>query len=81
MFSSTAIKDIFQRAFGADAEPTALLRAVYLIGHIAEQRLLVGVPEDVQSSIVIRHGFDSQSAAEPNGLPRVRSAVDESLPF
>jgi len=34
VFSSAAIKDIFQRAFGADAEPTALLRAVYLIGHI-----------------------------------------------
>ncbi len=36
VFSTVAIKDIFARAFGRDAEPTPLLRALYLIGYIPE---------------------------------------------
>jgi len=36
IFGSEAMKDIFQHTFGSAAEPTALLRAVYLIGQIPD---------------------------------------------
>lgn len=36
VFSSPAIKEIFGRTFGPDAEPTSLLRALYMIGFIPD---------------------------------------------
>ena len=36
VFSSAAIKEIFGRTFGSDAEPTSLLRALYMIGFIPD---------------------------------------------
>jgi len=36
VFSSAAIKEIFQRTFGSDLEPTPLLVALYTIGLIPE---------------------------------------------
>lgn len=36
VFRSPAIKEIFERTFGASASPTGLLQAVYLIGQIPE---------------------------------------------
>jgi glutamate/aspartate transport system substrate-binding protein len=36
IFSTSAIRDIFSRTFGADIEPTPLLRALYVIAFIPE---------------------------------------------